>query len=113
MMKRSLNTYRNALTAADHTMYPFSTTNTKDWHNLMSVYLDAVFFPNLHKLDFLQEGHRLEINTTQHSALVSKAFEGGQAAVPDIRKAVHDALEKVVKDGFNKERVDGILHQLE
>ncbi|KAI9913945.1 hypothetical protein PsorP6_004872 [Peronosclerospora sorghi] len=62
MIKRSLNTYMNALTAADHTMYPFSTTNTKDWHNLMSVYLDAVFFPNLHKLDFLQEGHRLEIS---------------------------------------------------
>ncbi|KAI9921751.1 hypothetical protein PsorP6_001082 [Peronosclerospora sorghi] len=49
MIKRSLNTYMNALTAADHTMYSFSTTNTKDWHNLMSVYLDA-------------EGHRLEIS---------------------------------------------------
>ncbi|CAI5700416.1 unnamed protein product [Peronospora effusa] len=62
MIKRSLNTYMNALTGADHTMYPFSTTNAKDWRNLMSVYLDAVFFPNLSKLDFLQEGHRLEIN---------------------------------------------------
>ncbi|RLN55183.1 hypothetical protein BBJ29_006932 [Phytophthora kernoviae] len=62
MIKRSLNTYMNALTGADHTMYPFSTTNAKDWRNLMSVYLDAVFFPNLTKLDFLQEGHRLEIN---------------------------------------------------
>ncbi|KAI9918055.1 hypothetical protein PsorP6_012522 [Peronosclerospora sorghi] len=30
MIKRSLSTYMNALTAADHTMYPFSTTNTKD-----------------------------------------------------------------------------------
>ncbi|KAG1700673.1 hypothetical protein DVH05_011534 [Phytophthora capsici] len=62
MIKRSLNTYMNALTGADHTMYPFSTTNAKDWRNLMSVYLDAAFFPNLSKLDFLQEGHRLEIN---------------------------------------------------
>ncbi|CAI5712905.1 unnamed protein product [Peronospora destructor] len=62
MIKRSLNTYMNALTGTDHTMYPFSTTNAKDWRNLMSVYLDAVFFPNLSKLDFLQEGHRLEIN---------------------------------------------------
>ncbi|KAI9918054.1 hypothetical protein PsorP6_012521 [Peronosclerospora sorghi] len=42
-----------------------------------------------------------------------EGIRGGQAAVPDIRKAVHDALEKVVRDGFNKERVDGILHQLE
>ncbi|KAG6973549.1 hypothetical protein JG688_00003476 [Phytophthora aleatoria] len=62
MIKRSLNTYMNALTGADHTMYPFSTTNAKDWRNLMSVYLDAAFFPNLTKLDFLQEGHRLEIS---------------------------------------------------
>ncbi|KAE9030259.1 Presequence protease [Phytophthora rubi] len=62
MIKRSLNTYMNALTGSDHTMYPFSTTNAKDWRNLMSVYLDAAFFPNLSKLDFLQEGHRLEIN---------------------------------------------------
>ncbi|KAI9905741.1 hypothetical protein PsorP6_013703 [Peronosclerospora sorghi] len=42
-----------------------------------------------------------------------EGIRGGQAAVPDIRKAVHDALEKVVRDGFNKELVDGILHQLE
>ncbi|TMW58437.1 hypothetical protein Poli38472_009996 [Pythium oligandrum] len=61
MIKRSLNTYMNALTAYDHTMYPFSTVNEKDWDNLRAVYLDAVFFPNLHRLDFLQEGHRLEI----------------------------------------------------
>jgi Zn-dependent M16 (insulinase) family peptidase len=62
MIKRSLNTYMNALTAYDHTMYPFSTINEKDWKNLMAVYLDAVFFPNLTKMDFLQEGHRLEID---------------------------------------------------
>ncbi|KAL7994518.1 putative metalloenzyme, LuxS/M16 peptidase, peptidase M16C associated [Plasmopara halstedii] len=62
MIKRSLNTYMNALTGVDHTMYPFSTTNAKDWSNLMSVYLDAVFFPKLNELDFYQEGHRLEID---------------------------------------------------
>ncbi|CAI5739620.1 unnamed protein product [Hyaloperonospora brassicae] len=67
MIKRSLNTYMNALTGVDHTMYPFSTTNAKDWRNLMSVYLDAAFFPKLDPLDFLQEGHRLEISEdTKH-----------------------------------------------
>ncbi|KAI9918574.1 hypothetical protein PsorP6_011485 [Peronosclerospora sorghi] len=78
MIKRSLNTYMNALTAADPTMYPFSTTNTKDWHNLMSVYLDAVFFPNLHKLDFLQEGHRLEISEGKlvHKGVVLNEMKG-------------------------------------
>ena len=61
MLKRSLNTFMNAMTASDHTMYPFSTTNETDFANLLSVYLDAVFFPNLHLLDFKQEGHRLEL----------------------------------------------------
>ncbi|MFP3980709.1 MAG: insulinase family protein [Desulfobacterales bacterium] len=60
MMKRSLNTFMNALTASDWTMYPFATQNEKDFYNLMSVYLDAVFFPRLDRLSFKQEGHRLE-----------------------------------------------------
>lgn len=48
------------MTAPDCTFYPFSTQNEKDFYNLMSVYLDAVFRPNLKELDFLQEGWRLE-----------------------------------------------------
>ena len=62
MLKRSLNTYMNAWTGSDFTMYPFSTQNEKDFSNLLSVYLDASFFPKLNKLDFLQEGHRLELS---------------------------------------------------
>ena len=62
MIKRSLNTYMNAWTAPDYTSYPFSTQNEKDFTNLLSVYLDATFFPNLEKFDFLQEGHRLEFD---------------------------------------------------
>lgn len=61
MLKRSLSTFMNALTASDWTMYPFSTQNRKDFYNLMDVYLDAAFFPNLDRLSFKQEGHRMEI----------------------------------------------------
>jgi len=61
MLKRSLSTFMNAFTASDWTMYPFSTQNRKDFYNLMDVYLDAAFFPNLEKLSFKQEGHRLEV----------------------------------------------------
>lgn len=39
-------------TASDYTMYPFSTQNGKDFQNLLSVYLDAVFFPCLREQDF-------------------------------------------------------------
>ncbi|KAI4888182.1 hypothetical protein NFI96_014761 [Prochilodus magdalenae] len=60
MLNRSLSTFMNAFTASDYTMYPFSTQNAKDFQNLLSVYLDAVFFPCLRELDFCQEGWRLE-----------------------------------------------------
>ncbi len=63
MLKRSLSTFMNALTASDWTMYPFSTQNEKDFYNLMDVYLDAAFFPKLEELSFKQEGHRLEFET--------------------------------------------------
>jgi Zn-dependent M16 (insulinase) family peptidase len=59
MIKRSLNTFMNAFTASDWTMYPFSTQNRRDFYNLMSVYLDAAFFPIIDDLSFKQEGHRL------------------------------------------------------
>lgn len=60
MLNRSLSTFMNAMTGSDYTMYPFSTQNAKDFRNLLSVYLDAVFRPELRELDFLQEGWRLE-----------------------------------------------------
>ncbi len=60
MLRRSLNTFMNAFTTSDATAYPFATQNRKDFDNLLSVYLDAVFFPRLDRYDFLQEGHRLD-----------------------------------------------------
>ena len=65
MLKRSLSTFMNAFTASDWTMYPFSTQNRKDFYNLMSVYLDAAFYPLLNELSFKQEGHRLEFEETE------------------------------------------------
>jgi Zn-dependent M16 (insulinase) family peptidase len=70
MIKRSLNTFMNAFTASDWTMYPFTTQNRKDYYNLMDVYLDAAFFPNIEELSFMQEGHRMELD--EQSKLVYK-----------------------------------------
>lgn len=61
MTRRSLNTFMNAFTSSDWTAYPFASENDKDFYNLLDVYLDAVFFPNLSELDFAQEGHRLAL----------------------------------------------------
>ena len=60
MLNRSLSNYMNAFTASDYTAYPFATTNLQDFRNLLSVYFDAVFQPNLREIDFRQEGWRLE-----------------------------------------------------
>lgn len=60
MLRRSLQTFMNAMTFPDLTAYPFATQVAKDHDNLLAVYLDAVFAPTLHPLDFAQEGHRLE-----------------------------------------------------
>ncbi len=63
MLRRSLNTFMNAFTSSDWTAYPFASQNVKDFENLLKVYLDATFYPNLHQLDFAQEGHRVEFET--------------------------------------------------
>ena len=60
MIKRSLNTFMNAFTASDWTMYPFCSQNKADFNNLLDIYLDASFYPELKEINFLQEGHRLE-----------------------------------------------------
>ncbi|MDL2229120.1 insulinase family protein [Treponema sp. OttesenSCG-928-L16] len=56
----SLQTFLNAMTYPDKTVYPASSTNEHDYFNLMSVYADAVFRPLLEEWTFMQEGHRLE-----------------------------------------------------
>lgn len=70
MIRRSMQTFMNAFTSSDWTAYPFATENKQDFDNLLRVYLDAVFFPNLSELDFLQEGHRLEFD--ENNELVIK-----------------------------------------
>lgn len=55
----------NAFTCSDHTMYPFATMNPIDYANLREIYLDATLFPRLRKIDFLQEGWRLENENTE------------------------------------------------
>ena len=66
MIRRSLNTFMNAFTSSDWTAYPFASRNRKDYFNLLSVYLDAVFFSRLDELDFAQEGHRLEFSEPEN-----------------------------------------------
>ncbi len=63
LAKGSLNTFLNAITFSDKTIYPVASCNDKDFRNLENVYLDAVFHPNIHKVDeiFKQEGWHYEL----------------------------------------------------
>ncbi len=59
MIKMSMGTFINAMTGADFTTYPVSSTVHQDLFNLADVYFDAVFHPLLTEETFLREGHRL------------------------------------------------------
>lgn len=60
MLNRSLANFMNAMTGHDYTFYPFATTNSKDFDNLMDVYLLSTLEPLLTHQDLMQEGWRLE-----------------------------------------------------
>ncbi|KAI4295632.1 hypothetical protein L6164_035656 [Bauhinia variegata] len=64
LLKGSLHTFLNAFTYPDRTCYPVASTNTKDFYNLVDVYLDAVFFPKCVEdfQTFQQEGWHFELN---------------------------------------------------
>ncbi len=65
LAKGSLNTFLNAMTYPDKTVYPIASCNDKDFQNLMHVYLDAVFYPNIYKEEkiFRQEGWHYELDS--------------------------------------------------
>lgn len=67
LAKGSLNTFLNAMTFSDKTIYPVASCNDKDFQNLMGVYMDAVFYPNIYqkKAIFQQEGWYYELENEE------------------------------------------------
>lgn len=65
LVKGSLNTFLNAMTYPDKTVYPIASCNEKDFQNLMHVYMDAVFYPNIYEHDeiFRQEGWSYQLES--------------------------------------------------
>ncbi|MEA1973553.1 MAG: insulinase family protein, partial [Candidatus Cloacimonadota bacterium] len=82
LVNSSLNTFLNAMTFSDKTMYPFASQNSKDFKNLLGIYLDAVFYPNLLKDSTIlhQEGwhYHLENKTDElkYSGVVYGEMQG-------------------------------------
>jgi Zn-dependent M16 (insulinase) family peptidase len=95
MLKRSLQTFMNAFTASDWTAYPFASPNKKDFYNLMSVYLDAVFFPKLDRLTFCQEGWRHSLNGEElrYEGVVYNEMKGSMSSADRrLEEAINSAL---------------------
>ena len=90
MMNQSVNTFLNALTYSDKTVYPASSTVKKDYFNLMNVYGDAVFFPLLKKEAFHQEAHRIEIDENGKPSI--------QGVVYNEMKGSYSSFESVACD---------------
>lgn len=61
LIKGSLNTFLNAMTFPDKTCYPVASQNLQDFYNLIDVYLDAVFYPNITPYTLQQEGWHYEL----------------------------------------------------
>lgn len=109
MSRRSLNTFMNALTGSDFTCYPAASQVPKDFYNLLEVYLDAVFHPNLKELSFLQEGHRLEFavptdpsTPLERKGIVFNEMKGVlSSASARLSEAINETLFPNVMYGVN------------
>ena len=95
LMKSSMNTFLNAMTGPDYTVYPVSSRSMRDYLNLVSVYLDAVFRPRLmtEKNIFLQEGWHIEETDGQ------PAFKG---VVFNEMKGDMSSPDSVIDDAFSR-----------
>ncbi len=73
LAKGSLNTFLNAMTYPDKTVYPVASCNDKDFQNLMDVYLDAVFHPNIYNEEkiFRQEGWHYELDSPEDELTIN------------------------------------------
>lgn len=94
LLKSSMQTFLNALTYPDKTFYPVASTNEKDLYNLIDIYMDAVFFPNIYKNPniFYQEGG--------HPVLKSKDKKSFNGVVYNEMKGVYSEPQEHLFDGL-------------
>ncbi|MDE7312147.1 MAG: insulinase family protein [Eubacterium sp.] len=94
LVKGSLNTFLNAMTYPDKTVYPVASCNDKDFQNLMHVYLDAVLHPNIYKYSeiFKQEGWHYELESEDDAltlnGVVYNEMKGAFSSPEDVLERV-------------------------
>lgn len=96
LLKSSMQTFLNAMTFADKTVYPVSSTNEKDLMNLMDVYLDAVLHPAIYqrKAIFEQEGWHYELEDPEAALTYNGVvFNEMKGVMSDPDNVLYDALQ--------------------
>ncbi len=98
LLKSSMNTFLNAMTFPDKTMYPVSSRNRQDFLNLTSVYLDAVFAPRtLETQDiFHQEGWHIEQDENGRLSYKGVVFNEMKGAMSDKEEMIRQRLQEMV-----------------
>ena len=90
LLKSSMNTFLNAMTFPDKTIYPISSRNEQDYMNLTEVYLDAVFAPRIFQNPsiFYQEGWHVELTdadaTPTYKGVVFNEMKGAMSSVDEV-----------------------------
>ncbi len=90
LVKGSLNTFLNAMTYPDKTVYPVASTNEQDFKNLMNIYMDGVFHPNIYTRPeiFRQEGITLSLEDREaelkYNGVVYNEMKGAFSSADDV-----------------------------
>ena len=92
MLRRSMQTFMNAMTGADCTWYPIASLNEQDFLNLFNVYADAVFRPRLHELDIAQEGFRWDIDDECEPSISGIVYNEMKGVYADKDSVLYQAL---------------------
>ena len=98
LKKSSMNTFLNALTFQDKTMYPIASRNDKDFVNLMRVYLDAVFHPLIYSKPeiFYQEGWHYELDENGNPSYKGVVFNEMKGAFASADRQVRGSLNRLL-----------------
>lgn len=122
LVKGSLNTFLNAMTYPDKTMYPVASKNDKDFHNLMDVYLDAVFYPRAANDPeiLMQEGWHYELENVDdeltYKGVVFNEMKGVYSSPDSIleRELMHELFPDTtygVDSGGNPEVIPELTYE--
>lgn len=98
---QSINTFLNALTYPDKTVYPAASVVRSDYFNMMDVYADSVFFPKLDYKTFIQEGYRLELDEKDQMSIqgvVYNEMKGNYSSFMQI--AYSDIISTMFPDSY-------------